>query len=251
MKTNYIYSICMLIFLCACKKDEDTPIPPRFAYQAPTCVIADYTNSAGGKFSFTYDSQKRLTRLSTNNDSLVRTIGYFEATIQEVITYKTSSATYTYIFRHYVGEDGLIDSTIEQDGYPVYTTQYFYSRDGFLQKVLDISPEGYLYGGHCYKYDGENKTVDYKLNIDGWGRIADSTIEATYTYYPDIRGWLEEWTAWTNRTGRANANAVKSIQSGGVTQTYKYTLGPNQLPTQIEISTPSNVESFYINWTCN
>jgi hypothetical protein len=244
MKYILLKLTAIFVLISACKKEDDgsptsgSAIGVSYFITAPACLIVS-GSSPFGEVSVSYDSQKRIVRQSQNQDTFVTTYNYNGQTILETDTRKYEDGS-TEINRktHYLNVGGLIDSTREEGS--SYTRVYIYNSRGQLIRQLNRDLMGYVSWGTSYQYLGGNRESAYQLSFD-WqtGMATDSSLSETYTYYTDKPGKLEEWGAWIERTGKGNANELKSIQHGSETQTYSYVWGANGLPTQITLKPPS------------
>lgn len=257
MKTIYVCLFALLVVLAACKKDDgDDPTTSSstssmYSVKAPSCLIT-HANVYSIDFYFSYDNQKRLIRQSAVNDSLVVSYTYIGNTIRETSTLiNDDGSTSTYSSLWYLNTAGWVDSAIQEDLGGAYTTLYQYNSTGYLIRKLSRSPEGEVRPVAGYQYSGGNRIASYRINTDWEGTVTDSVIDETYTYYSNIKGSTEEWGAWVNRTGRGNANEIKTIQNDNSVDTRIITMGANNLPSKIDVTSGSNTNSLALSWKCN
>jgi hypothetical protein len=250
MKTFTLYSIGILLLLGSCKKEEDgNAVGSSIGYvlKTPSCLISS-VNSISLVTHATYDSEKRIIRLSRNQDTLLTQYSYsgnkmLMTTSRIFRDGSTESSRTTY----YLNNSGFIDSTIEEGS--LFVTVYKYNAQGNLVRELEKNEQGLYYTGRSYQYINGNKVSEYSLRTDLFtGASTDSTLLATHTYYSNIPGKIDEWQSWVYRRGKGSVNALKTSKYGEYVYSYEYTLGTNSYPSQVRIN---DFPSSFIGWKCN
>lgn len=255
-------SICTIVFsvfvlLTACKKDKEestnnSTSASDYHLSAPSCLIS-YSAGGGDSTTYTYDHERRIIQKIRHSEHTVTAYTYSGNTIQETITYTSGSgSTDVNHSIHYLNNFGMIDSTVNVESGQTHILQY--NTQGYLTRALIKGSSGAIQSGYSYTYLNGNRVADYNFTING-GQIIDSSVFATYTHYPNMKGSMEGWQAWIDRTGRPNANAIKSghlsMNNLDITYTCTYDLGPNNLPSRMNLSLSQGGEqSTNYTWIC-
>lgn len=253
MKPIYVSLLTICVLFTACKKDsgDDETSPSMFVLKAPSCLIIQ-GSSPYREISLFYDSQKRLLKQSTSHDSDMITYTYSGNTMLETITSINDDGSIdTYNTLHYLNATGFIDSSVEEYSGQSYAKIHQYDSQGYLIRSYRREPSGRVRPYLSYQYSNGNRVAAYRINTDWEGNITDSPLVASYIYDTNMKGYFEEWEAWTGRTGRASANAVKTTQSDNDFETRTITTGANNLPSEIDVETTNGSYSLSLFWKCN
>jgi len=255
------------LLLSACKKSESgtnsgTGTFINFTATAPNCLVTTISGTMSG--TCTYDNTNRIIETTLNNDSMKVTYTYKGNTIIENENYIFPDGTkYTNTTTSYLNLAGLIEKStqIYNSGETTVNTNYIYNGAGYLVREMITSiykspndTTSYKsYSGKSFVYENENQTKEYNLNIDNQGIVTDSTLSTSTVYDLKLPGRIEAWTAWMERTGKANKNEIKSETNydsqGSTTENYTYVIGSNGYPSSMNITGYYN-RSINLQWTC-
>jgi len=259
--------IFSFLFLNACKKSESgtnsgTGIFINYTATAPNCLVSTISGAMSG--SCTYDNVNRIIETKFNYDSMKVTYTYKGNTIIKNESYLfPDGSKFVNSTTSYLNLSGLIEKStqIYNNGETTVNTNYIYNGAGYLVRELITSiykspndTSTYKsYTGKSYVYENENQTKEYNLSIDNQGIVTDSTLSTSTVYDLKLPGRIETWTAWMDRTGKANKNEIKSETNydsqGSTTENYTYVIGANGYPSSMNI-TGNNNRSINLQWTC-
>jgi hypothetical protein len=259
--------ISSFLFLNACKKSESgtnngTGTFINYTATAPNCLVSTISGSMNG--TCTYDNANRILETKYNNDSMKISYTYKGNTIikNESYTFPDGSK-YTNESTSYLNLAGLIEKSIQiyNNGETTVNTNYIYNGAGYLVREIITSiykspndTSTYKsYSGKSYVYENENQTKEYSLRLDNLGNVTDSTLSRSTVYDLKLPGRIEAWTAWMERTGKANKNEIQSETNydsqGSTTENYTYVIGSNGYPSSMNISGNYN-RNINLQWTC-
>lgn len=255
------------LLLSACKKSESgtnsgTGTFINYTATAPNCMVSSISGSITG--TCTYDNANRIIENKYNNDSMKVTFTYKGNTIiKNESNLFPDGSKFVNSTTSYLNLSGLIEKStqIYNSGETTVNTNYIYNGAGYLVREMITSiykspndTTSYKsYSGKSFVYENENQTKEYNLNIDNQGIVTDSTLSTSTVYDLKLPGRIEAWTAWMDRTGKANKNEIISITNydsqGSTTENYTYVIGSNGYPSSMYITGYYN-RSINLLWTC-
>jgi hypothetical protein len=262
MKTISLLWIVSILFICGCKKEDNTPESSQessvgYIIITPSCLLDSIVNATIPLSNYyKYDSQKRLVyHFSKQPNGATSSIHIYRYEGNKLIdtvyqgTNGSVNPTPRSIDVHYLNAMGLIDSTKTVSG--MIKFRYTYNNQGYLIRELrysEFSEVPYIIYGQSHRYENGNRISSYTLSFDVEGNIIDSTLSLSYTYDKTTPNDYEVWQTWVNRKGRANSNALLTNPGGRFT----YKLNSNGFPTSIDFYDfyYERTSTSFLNWQC-
>lgn len=253
---NLLYATILIgLLFTSCKKDDDDNTPAAtvpYTLSAPQCLLSKVTVNQDGDIStsvYQYDGQKRVISVTTPG-SVNKVITTYKTgmMIDEETSENVNGDIVTTVTTHHLNNMGFVSRTINDDS---SQTLYTYNNQGYLIREIQKSQYGDYSYGASYQYSQGNMVTSYSLSLDfATGEVKDSSLSATYYYYENLPGKIEEMNAWFERLGRGSKNELKSIEGGFATSAYNYTIGSNGMPSSLKLTYIFGEISLDMEWRC-
>lgn len=220
-----VVSALLLFVLFACGNNTTTPAPV-----AQVCLLKTLQDPSNNMI-FLYDSQNRLIKRDSPNDSLYETFTYYngDSIVGAVYNYDNVKL---YSQKYVLNAQGYVSTS---SGAGISTNTYTYDATGYLsQKTINATSTD------IYTISGDNYTKSVFTKNDG-----TYTSTHTYTYYTNIEDKLKLFapneSVLNIRFGKDTKNLLKSDSAisitSGITSTkvvdYTYEFDSDSRPTKI------------------